>query len=306
LESAYEAGIRHFDVAPMYGMGLAETELAPFLKGRRAEVTVTTKFGIDVSIVGRGAGWIQGPVRAVLARRPELGQELKMAGSGPGSGWFGKVLYSSTGYNAQSAERSLTRSLRALRTDYVDILELHDPVGDLVSGAPELVAYLDRQQERGQIRCWGVTGSPTGFRGATRDVAEHAQVLQFRDDIFEPRPDVQTESAKAWITYGLLERTLPALQGVFAQNPDRLAIWNGRFGLDLSDPAVLPSLLLREALRRNRAGPVLVSSVRSERVDAWARMASDSQLTFNTDEEEAIKELAVWVTTSTQGLCRPL
>ena len=30
LEVAYGLGIRHFDVAPMYGLGLAETELQTF------------------------------------------------------------------------------------------------------------------------------------------------------------------------------------------------------------------------------------------------------------------------------------
>ena len=29
LDAAYDAGIRHFDTAPMYGLGLAEAELAP-------------------------------------------------------------------------------------------------------------------------------------------------------------------------------------------------------------------------------------------------------------------------------------
>lgn len=47
LEAAYELGIRHFDVAPMYGLGRAEAELAPVLKHRRGDMTITTKFGID-------------------------------------------------------------------------------------------------------------------------------------------------------------------------------------------------------------------------------------------------------------------
>ena len=45
LDSAYDAGIRHFDVAPMYGLGSAEAELASFLKSRRDNVTITTNSG---------------------------------------------------------------------------------------------------------------------------------------------------------------------------------------------------------------------------------------------------------------------
>ena len=46
LEAAYDAGIRHFDVAPMYGYGEAESCLGEFLQRHRNQVTVTTKYGI--------------------------------------------------------------------------------------------------------------------------------------------------------------------------------------------------------------------------------------------------------------------
>ena len=43
LEAAYDAGIRHFDVAPRYGYGEAESCLGEFLQRHRGQVTVTTK-----------------------------------------------------------------------------------------------------------------------------------------------------------------------------------------------------------------------------------------------------------------------
>ena len=46
LETAYDAGIRHFDVAPMYGYGEAESCLGEFLQHHRGQVTITTKYGI--------------------------------------------------------------------------------------------------------------------------------------------------------------------------------------------------------------------------------------------------------------------
>src|ERR1700744_3740829 len=46
LEAAYDAGIRHFDVAPMYGYGEAESCLGDFLQNHRGQVTITTKYGI--------------------------------------------------------------------------------------------------------------------------------------------------------------------------------------------------------------------------------------------------------------------
>src|SRR6185503_14619010 len=37
LGEAFEQGIRHFDVARMYGLGAAESELGRFARGRREE-----------------------------------------------------------------------------------------------------------------------------------------------------------------------------------------------------------------------------------------------------------------------------
>jgi hypothetical protein len=47
LESAFDVGIRHFDVARYYGYGETEGILGTFVKSRSAQVTITTKFGIE-------------------------------------------------------------------------------------------------------------------------------------------------------------------------------------------------------------------------------------------------------------------
>lgn len=46
LERAFELGVNFFDTADMYGQGHNEELLGKFLKGRRQEVVVATKFGI--------------------------------------------------------------------------------------------------------------------------------------------------------------------------------------------------------------------------------------------------------------------
>lgn len=45
VEAALDAGIRHFDTAPLYGLGLSEDALGVALKGV-PDVTITTKVGI--------------------------------------------------------------------------------------------------------------------------------------------------------------------------------------------------------------------------------------------------------------------
>ena len=210
LDAVYDVGIRHFDVAPMYGLGLAETELAPFMKRRRTNVTITTKFGIDPALLSRGIAVFQEPLRTFLAKRPNVNEGLKDAGRGPHSGILGRLLYSSPGYNQHSAQFSLERSLRALNTDYIDVFLLHDPISSLITGAPELVNYLNEQCKLGRIRCWGVTGEPSelpeimGYFG-------RPPVVQVRDDIFAPLPNYAFMRTGAKITYGALVRALPVI-----------------------------------------------------------------------------------------------
>jgi aryl-alcohol dehydrogenase-like predicted oxidoreductase len=46
LQAAFDQGVTFYDTADMYGFGHNETLLAQFIKGRRAQLTIATKFGI--------------------------------------------------------------------------------------------------------------------------------------------------------------------------------------------------------------------------------------------------------------------
>ena len=275
--AAYDAGIRHFDTAPMYGLGLAEAELGAFLRLHRQDVTVTTKFGIDPTHLTRTLAPLQGPARAFLAKRPAVTEGLKTAGKDADSGPVGRLLYSAPGYHRRAAQRSLERSLRTLGTDYIDVFLLHDPRGELMRNPLELADYLDEQCKSGLIRCWGVTGSPARLAGVLESL-RWPSVIQHRDDVFS---EVSGETADgARITYGALARAVPAFGQYLARTPGDLTLWSERLGLDLAAESALPRLLLAAALRRNTSGPVLFTTTRPERVavavSAAAEAAADS------------------------------
>lgn len=277
LDVAYDAGIRHFDVAPMYGLGLAEAELGQFLQKRRANVTITTKFGIDPRLLTRGVAVLQAPLRAFLAKQANVNARLKESGRGPNSGSFGQLLYSSPGYSRKSAEVALERSLHSLKTDWIDVFLLHDPMGIPVTDAPELVDYLDEQCRQGRIRSWGVTGQASELPEVLRRLGR-APVIQYRDDLFEdPRPigaDLMPDVSS--ITYGALARALPILRQFFARSPEVLEVWSERLGADLAEESNLPRMLLSIALWRNTAGPVLYTTTRPDRGYTAAEAAVQS------------------------------
>lgn len=292
VEAAYESGIRHFDVAPMYGLGAAESELSPVLKRRRDQITITTKFGIDATAFSRVAARLQGPARLLLSKRPNLEADLKVIARGPRSGWVGRLLYASAGYSERSAERSLARSLSALGTEYIDVFALHDPVGGLISGAPELIGYLNRQRDLGRIRTWGLAGEKSELPDVVERLGDEVPLVQFQDDLFDLAPDAEPILAEAKITFGAVRRVLPAIQWFLARSPTEREAWSARLELDLRNEASLPLLLLRQALRRNPDGVVLFSSSRSTRVRTAVEAVSDSAMISKVDEGVAISELA--------------
>jgi D-threo-aldose 1-dehydrogenase len=103
LTAAWDAGVRYFDTAPLYGLGLSETRMNRFLRGRpRADYVISTKIG-----------------RLFRATTPD-----KRDGFGK---WFDvpsrNEIYD---YTYDGVMRSLEFSLERLGIDHVDILYAHD------------------------------------------------------------------------------------------------------------------------------------------------------------------------------------
>jgi D-threo-aldose 1-dehydrogenase len=106
LDAVWRAGIRHFDTAPHYGLGLSEGRFGAFLADRpRAEYVLSTK-------VGR-----------LLRPTPERAGQTDEANGFAVPAAFERVWDSS----ADGVRRSLDESLRRLRLARVDVLYLHDP-----------------------------------------------------------------------------------------------------------------------------------------------------------------------------------
>jgi aryl-alcohol dehydrogenase-like predicted oxidoreductase len=115
IDAAIDEGITLLDTAEGYGeLGGSELVLGEALKGRRDKVVLATKFG------GPDMGY--GPA----------------AGAGAGRG-----------YIRLAVEKSLTR----LRTDYIDLYQLHTP--DPVTPIDETLAALDDLVTQGKVRYLG-------------------------------------------------------------------------------------------------------------------------------------------------------
>ncbi len=155
LAAAFDAGVRHYDTSPFYGHGIAERELGKFAKDRRSDVVIATKFGIRPNPVFARIPWL------MYAQLSANAVQRKMTRRN----WL--ALQPARDYGAHEARLSLERSLRALRTDHVDIYLLHDPTGASMGTGGELLAMLDRLRREGKARY-------IGLAGAARDCIEVA------------------------------------------------------------------------------------------------------------------------------------
>ena len=133
VPAAWAAGIRYFDVAPHYGLGLAERRLGAALDGRpRDELVISTK-------VGR-----------VLRPRPNPAGD-RDAGMFDVPADYERVL----DYTRDGVLRSLEASLQRLGVDRVDILFVHDPDDYYAAALDEVFPTLEELRGQGVIRSYG-------------------------------------------------------------------------------------------------------------------------------------------------------
>jgi myo-inositol catabolism protein IolS len=117
---AVDLGVTIFDTADCYGRGLSEERLARALGGHRRSVALATKFGVRFDSAG-----------AVFYDNSEA--------------WL---------------EEALAGSLRRLRTDYIDLYQVHHWDGK--TPWSEILSQLERKREAGLIRSYGVSNALIG------------------------------------------------------------------------------------------------------------------------------------------------
>lgn len=270
IEAAIDGGVSHFDVAPIYGLGLAEGELGEALRRHRDGVVIATKVGIGLTPVARALGRVQGPIRSALKRSPRMQARARDSATSPDSGGLGGLLYTST-FHPRSAQRSLERSLRHLGT-HIDLLLLHDPEPAQIDG-DDVRDFLDRARLAGHIRTWGIAGEANELASVVPLLDNPPPVIQVRDDIFRDQREIHTLPSQYHVTFGTLGYALPTIMRYVNSRTERVQAWNEAVGADCSDASVVAGLLLKDSLQSNSRGTVLYSTTRPERLRDAAALA---------------------------------
>ena len=144
IRRALELGVTFFDTADVYGCGHSERVLGRALEGRRDEAVIATKFGL-------------------------LFDEDARAGSGADA---------SPDYVRKACEESLRR----LRTDHIDVYQLHAGAEDATS-AEGVVETLEELVSEGKIRAYGTSvDAPEVVRVFSK--GEHCATVQTQINVF--------------------------------------------------------------------------------------------------------------------------
>jgi aryl-alcohol dehydrogenase-like predicted oxidoreductase len=220
VDAAFDAGITLFDTADSYGT--SEERLGELLVGRRDDVIIATKFGSDVRRLGNdnGADW----------------------------GARGSRRY---------IRRAVEASLRRLRTDWIDLYQLHRP--DPQTPIEETLGALTELVREGKVRYLG-SSNFTGFQVADADWTARTRGLE---------RFTSAQNSYSWLERGIEADLVPALQ---------------HYDIGLLPFFPLASGLLTGKYRRGEPPPA------GSRVQAWNQEATLTDSTF--DKLEKMTEFA--------------
>ncbi len=250
LSAAWDAGVTWFDTAPLYGHGEAEAILGEALRGRRAKATIVSKVGIE-------------PVRINLGYRVHA-QSARLAAKLPG---MGRLIAQPAPLNPRfhqfapaSVRASVERSLRALRTDYLDLLLLHECTLP-EAGDPDLLETLDALKQHGKIKAHGTA---TSYETTAQIAAREGAAVSAYQFPFSSDGPPRTPAGATLIAHSVLGARINQLEQRLAEDP---AARDRARALDI-DPGQpdFARRLLSAAARTPDSAAVLFSTSRLDRV----------------------------------------
>jgi aryl-alcohol dehydrogenase-like predicted oxidoreductase len=256
---AFDAGVTLFDTARSYGYGQSETVAGEFLRGRRQQVVVCTKFGI---LPGNPGGWKQSlkPLaRGVLNVFPGLRKTVQR---GVRDQFVGGQ------FSVEVLRTSFETSLRELGTDYVDMLLLHAAPASVLE-QDDLLAAMSRLMDEGKVRAAGISGElpviGEYFRRRTMPLttaqfALNLSAMKFAEETCRNADLLLVGNHPFGGPSGVADAKSAIEQLRGAAAPEL------REKLDMSDPQVLPEVVLNCVLRGTGMSAVIPAMMQARHI----------------------------------------
>ncbi len=145
LRAAFDSGINFFDTADMYSQGESEVLLGRALRGVRDQVVIASKAGYVLPaqrrMIARVKPLVRPLIRLLKLRRENLPAGVRGAPTQE--------------FSPAHLQRAVEASLRRLRTDRLDLFQLHSPpLGVIERG--EWLPAVEALLRQGKIRYFGI------------------------------------------------------------------------------------------------------------------------------------------------------
>lgn len=282
LEAAWETGIRYYDTAPHYGLGVSERRLGAFLQTKpRDEFVLSTKAG--------------------RLLRPDPDHDGRLDTDNSFS--VPSNLRREWDFSASGIRASLDESLERLGLDRVDILYLHDPeLHDLDLALSDAFPAMQQLRDDGIVDAIGIGSMSSdalaaAVRGADLDVimvAGRYTLLEqpAADEVLPACHETGTEVVTASVfNSGLLAKAVPTRDDRYEYGRMPEPVWERLQRIvaicrayDVPLPAAAVQFTLRDAAVRS----VVVGGSRPEQLrqsaelmdvaipeDLWAELAAE-------------------------------
>jgi aryl-alcohol dehydrogenase-like predicted oxidoreductase len=262
LRSAYDLGVRHFDTAPLYGHGTSEEVVGETFRRDRHEITIATKVGIPhgtLSYKRQLVRFLASPIRRWT----------------PGISKFAtRQIYSTkpaTDFSLSSIERSLENSLTKLKTDYVDILLLHEVC--IEDFSEELLDKLRSLVSEGKVRRLGM-GTTIKSMSEIRSAGYDFEVYQRPWSVVFP--DEGLFADRYQIFHGTIASAVGMVSEKLRADPEFRRRLQELSGLEFRSTDDIAKILLLSAVSANPRGLALFSSRVKSRIGPYIKFATES------------------------------
>jgi predicted oxidoreductase len=150
----------------------------------------------------------------------------------------------------QQVKNSLQSSLKALQTDWLDILLIHEPQISDLPQLSDLVTWLEKLRKEGVVRYLGLAGQAEKCLAIAQKIPNVFDILQVKDSIENQEANLLVSAGfPLQITYGYLRKSMELNKSIDATE------------------------IIKQSLHRNQQGTILVSSRNPERLKAIASLA---------------------------------
>lgn len=276
LELAFNLGINFFDTARSYGYGSCEGLLGEFMAAKgRDRFLICTKFGILPPDSRNWKNRVKPLARASLRVFPGLrGIARKQAGG----------LFTPSQFSVSTLKASFETSLRELRTDYVDLLLMHDaPAGVLEQD--DLLESMERLVSEGKVRMAGISADHNIMRRVFARRPAGLRTAQFALNLSKMELAQQTLEAS---------RTMFLVSNQPFGGPDGVAYCRKqieslrlsagmpqslREKLDLRDPQLMPELVLNSILEGTGISVVIPAMLQPPHIESNVRAVENCRFT---------------------------